>query len=183
MENLRTSLLELGTRRQVDAHQLLLRAGEVANKLYMIEQGCARLYAIDAQGRETSIQFFFEGDVVSSLESFLTESPSALYLVTMESCVLCVVEGRAIKLRAKADSRLQACLQKILQERLVHYVNLYASAIADSPTQRYLALKKTHQQRLERIPLHILSTYLGVSAVHLSRIRRNLKNIQTSHGN
>lgn len=90
MENLRTSLLELGTRRQVDAHQLLLRAGEVANKLYMIEQGCARLYTIDAQGRETSIQFFFEGDVVSSLESFLTESPSALYLVTMESCVLCV---------------------------------------------------------------------------------------------
>jgi CRP-like cAMP-binding protein len=183
MQNLQSILLELGTSRRVDAQQVLLRAGEVANKLYLIEQGCARLYTTDAQGRETSIQFFFEGDVVSSLESFLTESPSALSLVTMESCILCVVEGRAIKLRSKTDSSLQASLQKLLQARLVHYVNLYASAIADSPTQRYLALKKTHQQRLERIPLHILSTYLGVSAVHLSRIRRNLKNIQTSLGN
>ena len=72
MNALHTTLLELGTVRQVDARQLLLRAGEVARRLYLIEQGCARLYLVDTQGRETSTQFFFEGDVVSSMESFLT---------------------------------------------------------------------------------------------------------------
>ncbi|SDO13859.1 cAMP-binding domain of CRP or a regulatory subunit of cAMP-dependent protein kinases [Rhodoferax sp. OV413] len=175
MQALHSTFLELGTRRQVDARQLLLCAGEVAQRLYLIEQGCARLYLVDAQGRETSTQFFFEGEVVSSLESFLTGRPSALYLVTMEACHLRVLEGAVIKARAKADPVLQAELQELTQQRLIHYANLYTSAIADSPTQRYLALQATHQQRLERIPLHILAAYLGVSAVHLSRIRRKLK--------
>ncbi len=177
MDVLHITFLELGTSRQVDARQLLLRAGDVAHRLYLIEQGCARLYLIDAQGRETSTQFFFEGEVVSSLESFLTGRPSALHLVTMEACRLRVVEGTAIKARVKTDPALQADLQALTQQRLIHYANLYTSAIADSPTQRYLALQATHQQRLERIPLHILAAYLGVSAVHLSRIRRKLKNM------
>ncbi|MDR7377926.1 CRP-like cAMP-binding protein [Rhodoferax ferrireducens] len=175
MSALHATFLELGTGRQVGARQLLLRAGEVAQRIYLIEQGCARLYLIDAQGRETSTQFFFEGEVVSSLESFLTGRPSALHLVTMEACRLRVLEGAAIKARAKTDPALQADLQVLTQQRLIHYANLYTSAIADSPTQRYLALQATHQQRLERIPLHILAAYLGVSAVHLSRIRRKLK--------
>ncbi|MEO6291809.1 MAG: Crp/Fnr family transcriptional regulator [Burkholderiaceae bacterium] len=177
MNTLHSTFLELGTVRQVAARQLLLRAGDVAQRLYLIEQGCARLYLIDAQGRETSTQFFFEGEVVSSIESFLTGQPSALHLATMEACRLRVVEGDAIKARVKTDPALQADMQALTQQRLIHYANLYTSAIADSPTQRYLALQATHQQRLERIPLHILAAYLGVSAVHLSRIRRKLKEI------
>jgi CRP-like cAMP-binding protein len=175
MSALHTTFLELGTCRQVDARQSLLRAGEVAQRLYLVEQGCARLYVVDAEGRETSTQFFFEGEVVSSLESFLTGQPSALHLVTMEACRLRVLEGSAIKARAQTDIALQVDLQVLTQQRLIHYANLYTSAIADSPTQRYLALQAAHQQRLERIPLHILAAYLGVSAVHLSRIRRKLK--------
>ncbi|MDR7305496.1 Crp/Fnr family transcriptional regulator [Rhodoferax saidenbachensis] len=175
MNALHTTLVELGTHRQTGARELLLRAGDVAQRLYLIEQGCARLFLIDSQGRETSTQFFFEGEVVSSMESLLTGRPSALHLVTMEACHLRVVEGAAIKARALVDPALQADLQALLQQRLIHYANLYTSAIADTPTQRYQALLATHQQRLERIPLHILAAYLGVSAVHLSRIRRKLK--------
>lgn len=175
MNTLRPTLLELGASRQFAARHVLLHAGEVAQRLYLIEQGCLRLYLIDAQGRETSTQFFFEGEVVSSMESFLTGRPSALHLATLEDCRLCVVEGAAIKARVARDPALQADLQALTQQRLIHYANLYTSAIADSPTQRYLALRQAHQQRLDRIPLNILAAYLGVSAVHLSRIRRKLK--------
>lgn len=180
MKALYTCFLELGTSRQVGARQPLLRAGEIAQRLYLIEQGCARLYVIDDEGRETSTQFFFEGDVVSSLESLLTGRPSVQHLATMEACHLRVVEAAEVMMRAKTETALQSELQALTQRRLIHYVNLYTSAIADSPTQRYLSLKATHQQQLERIPLHILAAYLGVSAVHLSRIRRKLKDTSSS---
>ncbi|MCH8622337.1 Crp/Fnr family transcriptional regulator [Undibacterium sp. TS12] len=177
MNALQTCFLELGTRRHYEAQQLLLRAGEVAQRLYLIEQGAARLYVIDSQGRETTTQFFFEGDVVSSLESLMSGNPSAMHLITMEACHVHVLEGSIIKARIKNESTLQADLLALTQQRLFHYVKLYTSAIADSPTQRYLNLQATHSHQLERIPQHILASYLGVSAVHLSRIRRKLKNI------
>lgn len=138
MNALNSCFLERGTHRQVEAHQLLLRAGEVAQHLYLIERGSARLYVLDAQGRETSTQFFFEGEVVSSLESFTTGSPSALSLITMEVCHLRVLKGDAVKAYIKKDAALQADLQALTQQRLIHYINLYTSAIADSPTQRYV---------------------------------------------
>ncbi len=179
MNVLHACLLELGTSRTLDARQLLLRAGEVANRLYLIETGCARLYLVDAVGRETSTQFFFEGDVVGSLESLLTGRPSVQYLATMEPTRVCEVAVSALTKRVKSDPALQSEFQALTHRRLIHYVNLYTSAIADSPTQRYLNLKATHQHQLERIPLHILAAYLGVSAVHLSRIRRKLRDAST----
>ncbi|OYV02010.1 MAG: Crp/Fnr family transcriptional regulator [Burkholderiales bacterium PBB5] len=182
MTALTACILELGTCLHVEPRQVLLRAGDVASRLYLIEQGCARLYLIDADGRETSTQFFFEGDVVSSLESLLTGRPSAQYLAAIEACRLRVVDAAAVAARARTDSGLQADVQSLTQRRLIHYVNLYTSAIADSPTQRYRRLLATHQQQLERIPLHILAAYLGVSAVHLSRIRRKLKAMPTGGG-
>lgn len=177
MKSLYSCFLALGTSRQVEARQSLLRAGDVAQRLYLIEKGCARLCVIDVAGRETSTQFFFEGDIVASLESLLTGRPSGQHLVTVEACQLRMVNAADVMKRAESDAALQADLQALTQRRLIHYVNLYTSAIADSPTQRYLALRATHQQQLERIPLHILAAYLGVSAVHLSRIRRKLKSV------
>jgi len=47
MNALDTCFLELGTSRQVEAPQLLLRAGDVAQRLYLIEQGSVRLYVLD----------------------------------------------------------------------------------------------------------------------------------------
>ncbi len=175
MSELAQSFIELGTSVKVAAQHQMLRMGDVATRLYLIEEGCARLYLIDSQGRETSTQFFFEGEMVSSMESFLTGRPSALYLETVEACAFRVLEGSKLKSRAKENATLQMELQQLMQQRLVHYANLYASAIADTPTQRYVALKYTHQARLDRIPLNLLAAYLGVSPVHLSRIRRKLK--------
>ena len=180
MNALSNCFLELGTSRHVEAHHPLLLAGDVARYLYLIERGAARLYVLSAQGAETSIQFFFEGEMVSSLESLVTGSPSGLGLVTMEACTLRVVERSAMMARVQRDPALQASLMALAQQRLIHYINLYTSAIANSPTQRYVELQATHKERLERIPLHVLASYLGVSAVHLSRIRRKLKNMQGS---
>jgi CRP-like cAMP-binding protein len=177
MDALYACFRELGLPRQFEARQLLLHAGDVAQRLYLIEQGAARLYVIDPQGRETSTQFFFEGEIVSSLESMMSGRPSTQSLVTMEACSVRVMEGAVFKARVKQDASLQADLHALTQQRLIHYVNLYTSAIADSPTQRYLNMQAMHQQRLERIPLNILAAYLGISAVHLSRIRRSLKKV------
>ena len=176
MNTLLSTLHELGTRRQIDARDTLLRAGDVAQHLYLIEKGCLRLYLIDSNGRETSTQFFFEGDVVSSMESFMSGRPSTLYLESLEPCQLWAVGKNALMSHLQSDPMLQSEMQGFLQQRLIHYAQLYTSAIADSPTQRYRALQAEHQQRTDRIPLNILASYLGVTPVHLSRIRREIKN-------
>lgn len=172
--------LELGTDLRVEANQPLLRAGDAAKHIYLIQVGAVRLCVRSAQGVETSIQFFFEGDIVSSLESMISGCPSGLDLIAMEASHLRFIDRDAVLAMVQSNPVLQSHLLALTQQRLIDYVNLYTSAIAETPTQRYQAMLVTHKDQLARIPLHILASYLGVTPVHLSRIRRTLKARQLS---
>lgn len=166
---------EFGKDIHVEAQRMLLRAGDVANGIYLVRTGAVRLCVCSAQGDEVSVQFFFEGDVVSSLESLLSGSPSEMQLITMETCHLCAVDRAAVLELVRSRPALQAQLLALTQQRLIDYVKLYTSAITQTPEQRYLDMLATEGAHLTRIPLHILAGYLGITPVHLSRIRRKLK--------
>ncbi|MGK8207169.1 cyclic nucleotide-binding domain-containing protein [Burkholderia cenocepacia] len=72
---LRDYFLEFGEDVHVDANKALLRASEVAKYLYLIQSGAVRLCVRNAEGAETTVQFFFEDDMVCSLESMLSGCP------------------------------------------------------------------------------------------------------------
>src|SRR5690606_3040085 len=63
------------SRIEVPARTTLLREGEISKKMFFIEKGCLRTW-INNEGKEITTQFFFEGDSVSSIESFRTNQPS-----------------------------------------------------------------------------------------------------------
>ncbi|HIE4434899.1 Crp/Fnr family transcriptional regulator [Burkholderia multivorans] len=172
---LRDYFLEFGEDVNVDANKPLLRAGEVAKYLYLIQSGAVRLCVRNAEGAETTVQFFFEDDMVCSLESMLSGCPSGLELITMEACQLRVLDRDTVLTKFQSHATMPSELLALTQQRLVEYINLYTIAIAQTPTQRYQAMLVSQPDKLARIPLHILASYLGVTPVHLSRIRRRLR--------
>ncbi|WP_257128222.1 Crp/Fnr family transcriptional regulator [Burkholderia sp. MSMB1072] len=172
---LRDYFFEFGEDVHVDANKPLLRASEVAKYLYLIQSGAVRLCVRNAEGAETTVQFFFEDDMVCSLESMLSGCPSGLELITMEACQLRVLHRDTVLTKFQSHATMPSELLALTQQRLVEYINLYTTAIAQTPTQRYQTMLVSQPDKLARIPLHILAGYLGVTPVHLSRIRRRLK--------
>nr|WP_233173923.1 hypothetical protein [Pedobacter sp. ASV19] len=68
-------------------------------------------------------------------------------------------------------------LKMILQiaaQRQTHYINEFVSFIRDTPEQRYEKLLKDRPHIVQRVPQHYIAAYLGVSTVHLSRIKSKL---------
>ncbi|HEY8400899.1 MAG TPA: cyclic nucleotide-binding domain-containing protein, partial [Cytophagaceae bacterium] len=60
---------------EVPAKKILLQEGKVSKTMFFIEKGCLRTW-VNNDGKEITTQFFFEGDSVSSIESFRTNQPS-----------------------------------------------------------------------------------------------------------
>src|SRR5690606_4328277 len=71
----------------VPARTLLLEEGQISRTMFYIEKGCLRTW-INNDGKEITTQFFFEGDSVSSIESFRTQQPSLYSIETIEPCQL-----------------------------------------------------------------------------------------------
>jgi hypothetical protein len=62
-------------------------------------------------------------------------------------------------------------VEATIYQRLEHYSALFLSRIRDTPQERYQQLVREHPQLIQRIPQHYIASYLGITAVSLSRIR------------
>jgi CRP-like cAMP-binding protein len=54
-------------------------------------------------------------------------------------------------------------------------MNKFLSFIRDSPAERYQRLLEDSPEIIQRVPQHYIASYLGISPVHLSRIRNKIK--------
>lgn len=162
------------TRLEVPARTVLLREGEVARRVFAIERGCLRVW-FNSQGREITLQFFFEHHTVSSIESFRQHAPSLFCLETIEPCVLWFIDRAAVlQLLAELaeDPTGREHIAHLLLDRLRHHTAHYVSFVRDSPRERYQQLLAHQPQVVQRVPQHYIASYLGITPVHLSRIKR-----------
>jgi CRP-like cAMP-binding protein len=166
----------LQQRKVFPARTILLQEGKTAQNYYFVEKGCLRLW-FDNNGKDTTVQFFFENEGVASLESFLKNIPSIFTIETIEPTTVQVlarsVFHQMIKELEENPEFLKAMLN-ISFERQRHYMNEFLSRIRDTPQQRYINLIKERPHIVKRIPQHYISSYLGISSVHLSRIKNKL---------
>jgi CRP-like cAMP-binding protein len=163
-------------RLELPARTILLREGETAKRAYFIEKGCLRVW-FNNNGKDVTFHFFFEGDRVSSAESFKKNIPSLVSIETIEPSIVWSIEKKdmdEIIHEAIQDPKNRDKFIDTLYERTFHYIKHCASFIRDTPTQRYINLINENPLVIQRVPQHYIASYLGVSTVHVSRIKNRL---------
>ncbi|TDP02976.1 Crp/Fnr family transcriptional regulator [Flavobacterium sp. 245] len=161
---------------EIPSKAVLLEEGEISKKLFIIEKGCIRVW-FNNNGKDLTTQFFFENQSVASIESFIKKSPSPVVVETIEPSVLWWIHKNdldKILEEIKEIPELRDRLINMLFQRTFDYMKYFVSFIKDSPTQRYLSLIKERPQIIQRVPQHYIASYLGVTTVHLSRIKSKL---------
>jgi CRP-like cAMP-binding protein len=163
-------------RMEVPAKTVLLREGQISKRSFLIDKGCLRV-CFNNNGKDTTFQFFFENEAVSSIESFRKNIPSLFTIETIEPCVIYVLpknDFQAIMGELGKEVSFLNQMMDISFERQLHYMKEFLSFIRDTPQQRYMNLIKERPQIIQRVPQHFIASYLGISSVHLSRIRNKL---------
>jgi len=167
-----THLLTLNNNHEEKRFQpkaILLREGEISKSVYCIESGCLRSFFLN-DGKEVSFQFFFEGDIVCSFESFYNGQPSCFTLETLENTVVRVIQKEEFY-KSLENTKMRAYYENKIIQRFIAYQKLFLSRIKNSPQERYVELLKEHPDIIRRVPQHYIASYLGITPVSLSRIR------------
>lgn len=63
-----------------------------------------------------------------------------------------------------------------INNRFIDYIDLFLSRIKNSPQERYKELMEINSILLEKAPHYMIASYLGITPVSLSRIRRKFEN-------
>ena len=164
---------DLFTRIAAPARTALLKEGEVARKMVFIEKGCIRMW-FNNHGRDVTMQFFFEGQAVSSSESFYTGQPSLFTMEAIEPCVVHTISKDKYMELINGSPALKAEMEALTYKRWFHYQRLFLSRIKDNPQQRYVQLQAESPEVIARVPQHYIASYLGITPVSLSRIKNKM---------
>jgi CRP-like cAMP-binding protein len=171
-------------RRVVPAKTVLLKQGRISQNYYFVEKGCLRVW-FDNNGKDTTFQFFFENEGVASLESFQKNIPSIFTIETIEPTVVQVLSKVVFNQMLDELGQDPAFLKALLEisfERQRHYMNEFLSRLRDTPQQRYIMLLRERPHIVKRVSQHYIASYLGITSVHLSRIKNQLVQKGRSRG-
>ncbi|MCC8425778.1 Crp/Fnr family transcriptional regulator [Mucilaginibacter sp. UR6-11] len=168
--------LEFQQRQEVAAKTILLAEGTVSQNYIFIEKGCVRAF-FNNNGDDKTVQFFFENEGLTSFESFINDTPGQFTIETIEPSVVYLLPKQyVIRLMEELSSEpyFARLIMQVSAGRQTHYINEFVSFIRDKPEQRYQKLLTERPHIIQRVPQHYIASYLGVSTVHLSRIKSKL---------
>lgn len=150
---------------------VLLKAGEISGMCYFILKGCVRQYVM-VDGEEKTTAFFTEQQAAVPFTSYTKQEPSAYYFICAEDCTL--VEGDIKKEQDmyRRFPKLLAITRAVMEQDLGKTQEAFSLFITSSPEERYLNLLRTRPELLQRVPLHQVASYLGMTPESLSRIRK-----------
>jgi len=163
-------------RMEIPAKTILLEEGKISQQYIFIEKGCTRLF-FNNNGDDKTVQFFFENEGLTSFDSFVNNTPSLFTIETIEPSVIYLLPKHYVLQLMDELSNEPNFVQMVLQlsaQRQTHYINEFVSFIRDTPEQRYQNLLAARPHIIQRVPQHYIASYLGVSTVHLSRIKSKL---------
>ena len=162
-------------RRIITKKSVFIKVNQIENHISFIESGIVRLFIPkDNPEKEITFGFCFKNQFVSAYDSFLTQSPSNYQLQALTETVMLSISYKDLQSVYKSTQignligRLTAeDLFLIKSKREQDLLNLNAE-------QLYLKLFKERPELLKSIPLKYISSYIGVTAQALSRIRKRL---------
>lgn len=163
-------------RMEVPAKTTLLHEGDVSKKMFLIEKGCIRAW-FNNNGKDVTSQFFFENETVGSIESFRKNIPSQTSIETIEPSILWWIHKKDLNwiiAEIKEIPQLRDMFIDKIFERTFDYMKYFFSMVKDTPQERYLNLLKERPEIVKRVPQHYIASYLGISTVHLSRIKSKM---------
>ena len=163
------------TYREVPKKIRLVDFEQVSNALYFINKGIIRLF-YPKQGEEITGYLFKENLFSSSYDSFLTQTPSMQILETLEACELLVISKDSLVKLYEQMPTMHILTRKMAEQRFINAQRILSSFILDSPEERYLKFEATNKDLLQRVPQHYIASFLGITPVSLSRIRKRLMN-------
>lgn len=154
-------------------NEVLFRAGSVFRDMYYVQKGGCFLYTLEG-GKEVVSQFFFEGELMCDHYSFLTGRRSNQFVRALEETTLESLAADDIERLYDEIPGLER-ISRLLTERtcvrLMFYLNSHKN---DSAEVRYRKLLARRPQLFQRVPQYLIASYLGITPVGLSKVRRRL---------
>ncbi len=151
--------------------QYLLQAGDVCRFNAFVLKGFLRLYYLDDKGHEHIMQFAPENYWTGDRESMDSGLPSKYDIDAIEDSEILLLKKEDFDMLRKTVPAFNEFVNDTLKKNVVVLQERIHASISLSADEKYNNFILKFPSISNRVPLHMVASYLGVSAETLSRVR------------
>jgi CRP-like cAMP-binding protein len=154
-------------------HEYCLRDGQVCKSMVIVYKGGLRYFSRGEKGDHT-LGFAFEGEWLGDYESFLQQTTSDCYIEALEDSELFTLNYTDMQGLYQHSQRFERFGRLIAEKLFIKTARSKRNLMIHSAEDRYLDLLTSQPHILERLPQHLIASYLGIQPQSLSRIRAKI---------
>lgn len=177
-----TGLAPLFSRCGLDRNQALLAQGQRWDDAVLIESGLLRLFFLRPDGREFNKNFYAEGALLCPLTPAMWGEPSLFSIAAVEATTVWRAPAGRLREALAARGQWEPLRTALLDRLITHKLQRESDLLTLDGRRRYQAFGRRYPALAARVPLVHLASYLGLTDVSLSRIRRGLKAVALNKG-
>jgi len=169
-----SKLQKISTFKEIEATTIITNEGEIPEKVYMLVQGIMHAYINSESGKQYNKKIFSPNSFVGALTSMIKNKPSKLTYQALTKCKVFEVDFNKFMNLCKTDVNISNLYIKILERIFMQYERRSIELISLDATQRYIKLRQRIPNIDDLIPQFQIASFLGITPVQLSRIRKKM---------
>lgn len=157
-----------------ESRSLLIKPNQPEHSEYLLLKGIARTFLLNTEGEEITLSFFEDNSVLPPFVTRTANGKSLLYCEVICDCTFAKINAKAFESLMIANLEIREFGNTVLRQELLHKVNKEIRMASWSAKERLEQFRKDFAMLENKIPHPMISSYLGITNVSLSRLRKQL---------
>lgn len=153
-------------------NSFLSKPHAVPNEIFFIVNGLIRVMVTDEDGINHSLHFAMENQFICDYACFMQMKPSLYTIQAIEETGVIVMPRSLITWGYEHLQEGNKLGRLIAEYYFIYQDNRIKNMIALSPKERYDCIAEVFPDIHNRVPQHMIASYLGITPVHLSRLKK-----------
>ncbi|OGB24508.1 MAG: hypothetical protein A3I66_10925 [Burkholderiales bacterium RIFCSPLOWO2_02_FULL_57_36] len=171
------SMVPLFQSRTCKKGEVLLSQGQVWDKAFFIERGLLRMHILDQDGKDFNKSFWSEGTMIFPITPDMEGKPSSFTISALEPSTIWQAGKSDLQIGLECQGLWEPFRAELLERLLRQKSQREHDLLTLDGKALYQKFCESSPELAARLPLAHLASYLGLTDVSLSRIRRPLKSL------
>lgn len=153
---------------------VVMKAGEKQSAIYFIYKGIIRNYVLSSEGEIKTYGFRIENMLITGygLHNYKNDYRAKVNIECLEECVLIKIPLQALKFMEEHSKEAHKVGRYLAETHIIELVDFIIDIDTMPVLERYNNLEKIFPNIHQRVPQHIIASYLRVTPVHLSNVKK-----------
>ncbi|MDO6739477.1 Crp/Fnr family transcriptional regulator [Wenyingzhuangia sp. 2_MG-2023] len=151
-----------------------IKENRISKEVAFVVSGLFRSFYYSSSEEEVTYCFTFSNSFVSAYSSFLSQTKTIENIQALTDIELLTISREEILILEKSSTNWLKFFKLIAEQEYIKMEKRVFLLQKESAEKKYKDLLINQPEYLQSIPLNFLSSYLGITQRHLSRIRKTI---------